>query len=112
MSDDCLFCRIAAGTIPVGRVYEDDWCIAFRDIRPHAPHHLVVIPREHVPTALDLDPVIAGRLLIACAAAARAVGVAEGGFRIVINAGADGGQEVLHVHAHVLGGRLLGWPPG
>ncbi len=117
MSDanaDCLFCRIVSGAIPSDRVYEDDEVIAFHDIAPVAPTHVLVIPRRHVADAhaLTLDD---GRLLAGLFAAARSVADASdlgGGYRIVTNIGEDGGQSVAHLHLHVLGGRSMSWPPG
>ena len=111
---DCLFCRIVAGEIPATTVFSDDHVIAFRDVAPQAPTHLLVIPRDHYDDIVDLStasPDLAGALM---AAAAR-IAVDEGltnGFRIVLNTGPDGGQTVHHVHAHVLGGRPMAWPPG
>ncbi|NUQ71732.1 MAG: HIT domain-containing protein [Chthonomonadales bacterium] len=111
--NDCLFCRIAAGEIPATVLYEDDQHIAFRDINPAAPVHAIVIPKAHYGTLLDVpDAGVHGALLEAACAAARALGLEQGGFRLVANFGGDGGQEVMHVHWHLLGGRLLGWPPG
>ncbi|NLH99771.1 MAG: HIT domain-containing protein [Chthonomonadales bacterium] len=110
---DCIFCRIAARDVPADIVYEDEGHIAFRDINPAAPLHAVVVPKRHVPTLTDMtDPAEQGRLLAAAIGAARALGIMESGFRVVGNYGPDGGQEVMHVHWHVLGGRIMGWPPG
>ncbi|MDP6777192.1 MAG: histidine triad nucleotide-binding protein [Candidatus Latescibacteria bacterium] len=112
---DCIFCRIAAGEIPAERVFEDDQFLAFKDINPHAPTHLVVIPKRHVALLTDLggeEAAFAGGWLLAANRAAAAVGVAESGYRVVANCNADAGQEVFHIHMHVLGGRRLGWPPG
>lgn len=112
---DCLFCKIAAGRIPAGVVYEDDLTLAFRDINPQAPVHVLVIPRAHVASldeAADADEALMGRLLLAAARVARQEGLAEGGYRTVINTGAGAGQSVFHIHLHVLGGRPLSWPPG
>lgn len=112
---DCLFCKIAAGEIPADRVMESPRTIAFRDINPQAPVHVLVIPREHFP---DLAALAAagGGLVDELAAQALQVassqGMAEAGYRIVFNTGTDGGQTVGHVHAHVLGGRAMAWPPG
>jgi histidine triad (HIT) family protein len=113
MADDCLFCRIARGEIPSKRVYEDDRFIAVRDIDPKAPTHVLVIPREHVPS-LDAatDAPLLGELLLAAARVARQEGVAEDGYRVVLNTNAAAGQTVFHIHAHLLGGRDLAWPPG
>lgn len=109
-----MFCGIAAGRIPAALVMEGDRTIAFRDISPQAPTHVLVIPREHYPDAAAL--VTAGGLLDEIVAQAHKVAVAEGidgsGYRIVFNTGREGGQTVGHVHAHVLGGRPMTWPPG
>ncbi len=110
---DCLFCSIAAGSIPADVVSADDTFVAFRDIDPQAPVHILVIPRQHFPNAAALanaDLTLTGRLLAAAAQVAEAAGLT--GYRIVLNTGADGGQTVDHVHAHVLGGRQMSWPPG
>ena len=111
---DCLFCRIVAGEIPATIVHETDDVLAFRDIAPAAPTHVVVVPKAHHDDVAALtadDPDLAGRLLAAGAAVAAAEGLAPG-FRLVFNTGADGGQTVFHVHLHVLGGRAMTWPPG
>jgi histidine triad (HIT) family protein len=113
MSQDCLFCKIAGGEIPVAIIAENDHALAFRDISPQAPHHVLVIPRKHV-TSLNhaTDPLELGSLLSLAAEVARQEGIAESGYRTVINTGQDGGQTVFHLHVHVLGGRRLTWPPG
>jgi histidine triad (HIT) family protein len=111
---DCLFCKIVAGEIPAKRLYEDELCLAFADINPQAPVHLLVIPKEHVASAAHTTAEHAGLLghLVASAATiAREQGLAKG-YRIVINTGEDGGQTVDHLHLHVLGGRHMAWPPG
>ena len=110
---DCLFCRIIRGEIPAKVVRETEDCIAFRDINPQAPVHILVIPREHVPS-LDAarDAAIVGKLALFAAELARAEGIAEGGYRTVINTNADAGQTVFHLHLHLLGGRRMSWPPG
>ncbi len=108
----CIFCAIAAGDIPATLAYESDDVVAFHDIDPKAPVHLVVIPRAHHANAAELaaaDPALAGALLTV---AAQLGAEHHGGFRIVLNTGPDGGQTVDHVHAHVLAGRGFGWPPG
>ncbi|MBM4185183.1 MAG: histidine triad nucleotide-binding protein [Gemmatimonadetes bacterium] len=111
----CLFCKIAAREIPAAIVHEDERLVAFRDIGPHAPVHVLVVPRDHV-ASLDAtdegDQGLLGALLSAAREIARAEGLSEDGYRTVINTGADGGQTVHHLHVHVLGGRSLGWPPG
>jgi histidine triad (HIT) family protein len=114
MDPDCLFCRIVAGEIPAAVVLETERTLAFRDIAPQAPVHVLVIPREHVRDAAALvaaDPALAGELLAAATAVAADQGLADG-YRIVLNTGSQAGQTVFHAHAHVLGGRVFGWPPG
>lgn len=110
-----LFERIAAGQIPATLVYEDDVAIAFRDINPVAPVHVLVIPRKPIPRLSEAtaeDAALLGHLLGVCAAVARQEGLVEGGYRVVTNNGEAAGQTVPHLHLHVLGGRPLGWPPG
>lgn len=112
---DCLFCRIVAGDIPAEIIARSDRAIAFRDIEPQAPVHVLVIPVEHyddVPSVADADPALAGEMLGLAAEVARLEGVDGSGHRIVANTGREGGQSVSHAHMHVLGGRGLGWPPG
>jgi histidine triad (HIT) family protein len=112
---ECLFCAIAAGEIPADIVHSDDRVIAFRDIAPQAPVHVLVIPRDHHATAADIaqaDASLAAELLRVAGAVAAQEGVAESGYRIVTNTGEGAGQSVHHVHFHVLGGRGLAWPPG
>jgi len=111
----CIFCRIAAGEIPASRVLEDEHLVAFHDLNPKAPVHVLVVPREHVEsvgTATEARAELLGRMLLACRRVAEQCGVAGGGFRVVLNTGPDAGQTVPHLHAHVLGGRVLSWPPG
>ena len=111
---DCLFCRIVAGEVPATLVAEDERTIAFRDISPQAPTHVLVVPREHhadLAACADTDPGLLADVLRAAVAVARAEGL-DGGYRVLTNTGADGGQSVHHLHLHVLGGRGLGWPPG
>jgi histidine triad (HIT) family protein len=112
MTDSCLFCRIVRGEIPARIVREDEHTVAFRDIDPKAPTHVLVIPRVHV-ASLDeaRDPALVGQVMLAAAEVAASEGIA-GGYRTVINTGADAGQTVHHLHVHVLGGRKLTWPPG
>ena len=113
MAESCLFCRIASGEIPATLVYETPRCVAFRDISPQAPTHVLVIPRQHV-TSLETatDALLVGELALAAAEVARVEGLAAKGYRVVTNIGADGGQSVAHLHFHVLGGRAMHWPPG
>ena len=111
----CLFCRIVAGEIPASKVYEDDRLIAFNDINPQAPMHVLVVPREHIATLNDLGPdhdALVGDMVRRAAAIAAERGYAAGGFRTVLNCNADAGQSVFHLHLHVLGGRRFAWPPG
>ena len=113
MADDCLFCRIVRKEIPAKLVAEDEHCVAFRDINPQAPVHVLVIPREHVPSLNQAtDAEMIGRLSLMAADIARSEGVAESGYRTVINTNAGAGQTVFHVHLHLLGGRSMHWPPG
>ncbi len=115
MSSDCLFCKIASGDIPSTRVYEDDVCLAFEDLHPQAPTHILVIPRQHVAsmdTAGTEHKEMLGHLLLAAAKIARDKGFAEDGYRTVINTNGDGGQTVFHLHVHLLGGRQFVFPPG
>ena len=112
---DCLFCRIIAGAIPVQPVYEDDLVVAIQDISPQAPHHLLIIPKKHIATCLDIgeeDRELIGHVHRVAAQLARERGVADAGFRIVTNTNADAGQSVFHIHFHFLAGRHLQWPPG
>jgi histidine triad (HIT) family protein len=112
MTDSCLFCRIVRGEIPAKIVREDEHTVAFRDIDPKAPTHILVIPKEHV-ASLDeaTDPTLVGRLSLAAAEIARSEGITDG-YRTVVNTGAGAGQTVFHLHLHLLGGRKLTWPPG
>ena len=113
MADDCLFCRIVRKEIPAKLVAEDEHCVAFRDINPQAPVHVLVIPREHVASLNHAtDPTMLGRLSLMAADIARKEGVAESGYRTVVNTNAGAGQTVFHIHLHLLGGRSLHWPPG
>ena len=113
MADDCLFCRIVRKELPVALVAEDEHSIAFRDINPQAPVHVLVIPRAHV-ASLDTanDAEMLGRLSLMAARIARAEGVSEKGYRTVMNTNSAAGQTVFHVHLHLLGGRSMHWPPG
>jgi histidine triad (HIT) family protein len=109
---DCLFCRMVSGEIPVTRLYDDEICMAFADIHPQAPVHLLVIPKVHVQSMAHAnDAAMLGALMAAAATVAQEQGLV-GGYRMVLNTGADGGQTVEHLHVHVLGGRHMGWPPG
>ncbi len=110
--DGCLFCRIAKGEIPSSKVYEDDAVFAFRDIDPKAPTHVLIVPKQHFSDVLEADAQTLAKLADAAKKVAQALGVAESGFRLVVNTGSDGGQSVPHLHMHLLGGRALAWPPG
>ena len=113
MTGNCLFCKIVRQEIPATIVLENEHVVAFRDIDPKAPTHVLVVPRAHVATLDDATDVrMLGELMLAAAAIARAEGIVEGGYRTVVNCGADAGQTVFHVHLHLLGGRTLAWPPG
>ncbi len=112
---DCLFCRIVAGEIPAESVWADVQSVVIRDLNPQAPTHLLVIPREHIESLDDAsqkDEALLGHLLRVAAKVADEAGLAEGGYRTVINNGAGAGQSVFHLHVHVLGGRAMNWPPG
>lgn len=114
MITDCLFCKILAGEIPANRVYEDEYCIGFPDINPQAPTHLLVVPKEHIPSqakALAGHKLLLGHLMSVVAELARTQKLHKG-YRVVINTGDDGGQTVQHLHLHLLGGRPMKWPPG
>lgn len=113
MADGCLFCRIVAGEIPATKVYEDDNTVAFRDINPQAPTHVLVIPKAHVGNIASLPPgEVLGHVFAAAAKVARQEGIEAGGYRLVFNVGANAGETIPHLHLHVLGGRQLSWPPG
>lgn len=109
---DCLFCKIVSGAIPANLVYQDEHAIAFADIEPQAPVHLLVIPRSHVPSLAELNGELGQHLMAAINQAAKNQGISESGYRVVTNVGRDAQQSVPHLHWHVLGGRALHWPPG
>ena len=112
---DCVFCRIVAGDIPATVVREDEETLAFRDLDPRAPLHVLVIPKRHIASvdeASAADAPLLGRLVTAAAEIARAEDVVAGGYRLVLNTGSDAGQSVAHIHLHLLAGRTLRWPPG
>ena len=114
-NERCLFCRIVSGEIPAKKVYEDDDVVAFNDINPQAPTHVLVVPRKHIPTLDDLtdaDAMTIGTLLVRTAAIARSLQLPSDGYRTVINNGEAAGQTVFHIHVHLMGGRNFGWPPG
>ena len=112
---DCLFCGIIEGKVNASIVYRDDAVVAFKDIKPRAPVHILIIPRKHVASVPDIEPnddALIGQIFRAAARLARDHGIAESGFRVVVNVGPDAGQSVFHLHYHLLGGRQMGWPPG
>ena len=110
---DCLFCNIIEGEIPSGKVRENEHFFAFRDINPQAPTHVLAIPKRHVASLNEADDAaLMGQLLLFARDVAKAEGLADDGYRVVINTNAGAGQTVFHIHAHILGGRPLGWPPG
>lgn len=115
MADDCLFCGIVAGRVPADIVHDGDSTVAFRDISPQAPVHVLVIPRRHIPSAATVqaaDAEVVTDLLLTAQLVAEQEGVADSGYRLVFNVGEDALNSVAHLHLHVLGGRRLGWPPG
>ncbi len=112
---ECPFCQIVAGERPARIVYEDDHAVAFVDANPHAPTHILVVPREHIAGPLDVDDTneyVIGHLVTVAGQVARQAGIAADGYRLVLNQGHNGGQSVFHIHLHVLGGRRMHWPPG
>jgi histidine triad (HIT) family protein len=112
---ECLFCRIVAGTIPASLVHEDELIVAFPDIAPRAPTHILLVPREHIVSAAvltDSDAPVVGRLFAVAARIARDAGIADVGYRLVSNVGRAAGQSVDHLHVHLMGGRPMTWPPG
>jgi len=115
IEQDCIFCHVVTGDVRAEVVFQDDRCIAFRDINPQAPVHVLIIPREHIESLDDAgrsDEPLLGHILRVAARVANDEGLTESGFRTVINTGAGAGQSVLHLHLHVLGGRPMLWPPG
>ena len=115
MSSNCIFCSILSGDIPADVVYEDEQVLAFRDIDPQAPEHILIIPRKHIATTLDLEAAdndLVGHIYQVAGKLARELGFANQGFRVVNNCNEQGGQVVWHLHFHVLAGRQMTWPPG
>lgn len=115
MASDCLFCKIVEKKVPATVVAETDQWVAFRDINPQAPTHILIVPRTHLTSLNTIGEeyaVLTGRLLLAAQELAAREGIAEPGYRVVINTNADAGQSVAHLHLHLLGGRVLRWPPG
>ncbi len=112
---DCLFCRMVAGEIAPDTVYEDDQLLAFRDINPQAPCHILIIPKQHIASLNDLvsdDQLVLGKMVLLAQRLAAQEGLAEAGYRTVFNCNEEGGQEVFHLHLHLLAGRQMSWPPG
>lgn len=112
---DCIFCKILKREIPSKIVYEDDQCLAFEDINPQAPIHILVIPKKHISTALDIseaDRELLGHLVLVASRIAQEKNIAQSGYRLVLNTNRDAGQTVFHIHLHLLGGRVMSWPPG
>ena len=113
MSENCIFCKIAKGDIPVKLVYEDEDFIAFHDMHPQAPVHVLIIPKKHFETIMDVENTeLLGKALVAVQKTAIALNLQEEGFRTVVNCRENGGQTVYHLHIHILGGRFMQWPPG
>jgi len=113
--EGCLFCALVAGKINANIVYQDDRIVAFRDVKPQAPVHILIIPRKHVAGVLDIEPddhALIGEIFQAASRLAREQGIGDSGFRVVVNSGADAGQSVFHLHYHLIGGRQMSWPPG
>ena len=110
--DNCLFCKIVRGEIPSSKVYEDCTFLAFRDIEPQAPVHVLLSPKEHFDSILEVDEKTFAHMKTVVKKLAVDLGIAENGFRVVINTGRDGQQSVKHLHFHILGGRSMQWPPG
>jgi histidine triad (HIT) family protein len=112
---DCLFCKMVSGHIKPDIVYENSRVLAFRDINPQAPVHVLVVPKQHITTLNDLDgshAALVGEMFLAAQEVAQQTGIADSGYRAVVNCNADAGQSVWHIHLHVMGGRRMGWPPG
>ena len=112
---DCIFCKIAAGNIPANIVYQNDQVVAFRDLNPQAPTHILVIPKKHIATTNDIttdDAALIGQMYLAARHIAKDEGIADSGYRTVMNCNRGAGQTVFHIHLHVLGGRQMSWPPG
>jgi histidine triad (HIT) family protein len=112
---DCIFCKIAAGKIPAKKVYDDEQVMAFEDVNPQAPVHVLIIPKKHIRTSLDIkreDNLLIGHMFQVAVDVAKQKGVADKGFRLVMNSNSEAGQSVYHIHIHLLGGRVMHWPPG
>ena len=111
MDENCIFCKIIKGDIPSNKVYEDDKMLAIHDVAPAAPVHVLLLPKEHTANVTTADPAIVAYMLGKVKEISEKTGIAEKGFRVVMNTGEDGGQTVNHLHIHVIGGKALGWPP-
>ncbi len=114
-SSDCIFCRVAAKQIPSQIVFEDEKVVAFRDLNPQAPTHILLIPRKHMASMADVqdaDQTLLGDLMMAAKNIAKSEGLPKNGYRVVVNTGANAGQTVFHLHLHLMGGRSFSWPPG
>lgn len=111
MADDCIFCKIIKGDIPSNKVYEDEKCVAFYDVAPAAPVHVLLLPKAHTLNCTTCDPELMGYLMSRVKVIAEKTGIMDKGFRVVMNTGDDGGQTVKHLHIHIIGGKALGWPP-
>ena len=112
---DCIFCKIAAGHIPANVIYQNEHVLAFRDLNPQAPTHILVIPKKHIATTNDIaevDATLIGHMYLAAKQVAKDEGIADSGYRTVMNCNRGAGQTVFHIHLHVLGGRVMSWPPG
>jgi histidine triad (HIT) family protein len=112
MSNDCIFCKIVAGEIPAKKIYEDDKVLAFPDMNPQAPVHILVIPKKHVVSAASVDRETIADVILAAQEIARLENLESSGYRLIANHGDDGGQTVYHLHVHLMGGRRMTWPPG
>jgi histidine triad (HIT) family protein len=112
---DCLFCKVANGAIPAKVIYRDDWVLAFDDINPQAPQHKLIIPHQHIATLNDLtveNNELIGHMVQTAKMLAKQLGIAESGYRLILNCNPEAGQTVFHIHLHLLGGRAMHWPPG
>lgn len=113
--DNCIFCKIAGGQVATNFLFSDEEIIAFNDLHPQAPHHVLIIPRQHIETVAQVEEsnaYLLGRMIITAHRLAEELGFAKNGYRLVVNCRGDGGQEIYHLHLHLLGGRKLKWPPG
>lgn len=111
MSNECIFCKIASGAIPAEKLHEDEDILAFKDINPAAPVHVLIIPKKHIPTLNDIEAdtsVLVGKMMLAARSIAKKLQVSENGYRVVVNCNREAGQEIFHLHAHLLGGRPMG----